>query len=285
MENQATIKNQNNDEIHDNEIRFCWYCKKFEDHETNAGVQWSKPCKCEGIFRWIHQSCLQIWVDILQGGNSFRRVRCLICETDYIIVLPSMGFLYDVLDFVDVLAPLSYQILAGVFLAKTPYIVACTYGHFTANQVLEHHLTISEFSLFELVILPAIPFFLLFGRLIRWEDYIIRILEYYQILQTTDNNSGVNDREVRRNSIFAEIFKVENFSVLLLPSISSVVGHVFFSYVTNKFYRTLLGGLTFIAVKGVFKIYMKLNQSTKKIRCKIIDYTDENIQRYQHSTD
>lgn len=68
---------------------------------------------------------------------------------------------------------------------------------------------------------------------------------------------------------------------LLLPSIASLIGRVFFKNVNNNLHRTLLGGLTFIAVKGMLKIYFKQKLFIRKKQRKIVDYTDENIWRYQ----
>lgn len=36
----------------------------------------------------VHQSCLQRWVDEKQKDNSFGRVHCPQCQTEYIIVFP-----------------------------------------------------------------------------------------------------------------------------------------------------------------------------------------------------
>lgn len=44
--------------------------------------------------------------------------------------------------------------------------------------------------------------------------------------------------------------------------------------------RTLLGGLTFITVKGILKIYLKQQQYTRKKKRRIVDYTDDNIRSY-----
>lgn len=67
---------------------------------------------------------------------------------------------------------------------------------------------------------------------------------------------------------------------LLLPSISSLVGKIFFDSIKNNLHRTLVGGLAFVIVKGVFKIYFKQKQYIRKKQRKILDYTDDNIKRY-----
>lgn len=280
-----------------NEGRYCWVCFATEEEDQEAGgvVEWIKPCSCKGTLRWVHQSCLQRWVDEKQKGNSFRRVQCQQCQTEYIIVLPSMGFFADVLEAVDTLIRRSSPFLAaGVFVGSL-YWTAVTYGAITVLQVLGHNegLEILECTdhIFLMVALPAIPVCLVLGRMIRWEDYILRYLQNrqrknYRMLSLflpipDDDGSHQADNQVARNNISDTLSTTRVLcGALLLPSISSLIGRVFFNNVSNNLHRTLLGGLTFIAVKGVFKIYFKQKQFMRKKQRKIVDYTEENLLRY-----
>jgi E3 ubiquitin-protein ligase MARCH5 len=40
-------------------------------------------------------------VDEKQKGNSFRKVTCPQCQTEYIIILPNMGLIANILEGVD----------------------------------------------------------------------------------------------------------------------------------------------------------------------------------------
>lgn len=87
--------------------RHCWVC--FATEEDDANANWVQPCHCKGTSKWVHynkiiyihtygttyiinvqvhQSCLQRWVDEKQKDNSFGRVHCPQCQTEYIIVFP-----------------------------------------------------------------------------------------------------------------------------------------------------------------------------------------------------
>lgn len=65
-----------------------------------------------------------------------------------------------------------------------------------------------------------------------------------------------------------------------MPTVSAIVGRVFFESIQNNLHRTLIGGLSFIVVKGALKIYFKHKQHTRKKQRKILDFNDENIRRY-----
>jgi len=60
------------------------------------------------------------------------------------------------------------------------------------------------------------------------------------------------------------------------------VGRILFDSVENTLHRTLLGGLTFITVKGMLKIYLKQKQYARRKKRRIVDYTEENIRNFMH---
>lgn len=67
---------------------------------------------------------------------------------------------------------------------------------------------------------------------------------------------------------------------LLMPTISCIFGKFFFDSVKSNFHQTILGGFTFIIVKGCLKIYHKQQQYIRQCQRKILDYTESNISTY-----
>ena len=57
-------------------------------------AEWVRPCRCRGTTKWVHQMCLQRWIDEKQRGNSNAKVACPQCNTEYLIVFPKVGELY-----------------------------------------------------------------------------------------------------------------------------------------------------------------------------------------------
>ena len=47
--------------------RSCWVC--FATDEDDRTAEWVRPCRCRGSTKWVHQACLQRWVDEKQRGN------------------------------------------------------------------------------------------------------------------------------------------------------------------------------------------------------------------------
>lgn len=159
--------------------RYCWVC--FATDEDGELSPWVQPCMCKGTTRWVHQSCLSRWIDEKQKGNSFKRVSCPQCQTEYIIVFPSMGTLANVLEGIDTLVRRVSPFLTAGLIVGSLYWTAVTYGAITVLQVVGYHeglrIMDSTDPLLLLVALPAIPVTLVLGRMIRWEDVILRFIQ------------------------------------------------------------------------------------------------------------
>jgi len=48
--------------------KHCWVC--FATDEDDFSACWVSPCRCRGTAKWVHQECLQRWVDEKQQGSS-----------------------------------------------------------------------------------------------------------------------------------------------------------------------------------------------------------------------
>ncbi|XP_017081764.1 E3 ubiquitin-protein ligase MARCHF5 [Drosophila eugracilis] len=278
--------------------RCCWIC--FATDEDNRLAAWVKPCQCRGTTKWVHQSCLYRWIDEkTQKGNALRSVSCPQCQTEYIIVFPQMGKFGGALEAMDNFIKRLSPFLAAGFFVGSLYWTAVTYGAVTFLQIVgyEHGMSIMEAGdpLVLLIGLPAIPVGLVLGRLIRWEEALLRLIRnrgmvvrkfpfvsliYPSLNQEEDQPSSSNPATpalsdpVSATRVFC--------GALLLPTISSIVGRIFFDSVDNTLHRTLLGGLTFITVKGILKIYLKQKQYGRRKKRRIVDYTEENIRNFMH---
>lgn len=95
-----------------------------------------------------------------------------------------MGLLANVLEGVDTIVRRSSPFMAAGFLVSSVYWTSVTFGAITILQVVGHDegLSIMENTdyIFLMVALPAIPVCLVLGRMIRWEEYILRFLQNRQ---------------------------------------------------------------------------------------------------------
>ncbi|KAF2903271.1 hypothetical protein ILUMI_02920 [Ignelater luminosus] len=272
--------------------RYCWVC--FATDEDDAEAAWVQPCNCRGTTKWVHQACLQRWVDEKQKGGNIGKVSCPQCQTEYIIVFPNMGILVLVLDTVDSFIYKGCPFLAAGIVVGAIYWCAVTYGAITVMQVVgqKEGLAVMEQAdpLVLLIGLPAIPIALVVGKMVRWEDSVLNFMRKYLVkvplvkyilpfrLDINPNTTRTdNDIPPLSDPISATRVLC---GALLMPTIANMFGKLFFESVKSNFHRTILGGLTFIAIKGCLKIYHKQQQYIRQCQRKILDYTEANISAY-----
>ncbi|OAD61310.1 E3 ubiquitin-protein ligase MARCH5 [Eufriesea mexicana] len=264
--------------------RYCWVC--FATDEDDATASWVKPCHCRGSTKWVHQGCIQRWVDEKQKGHADARVACPQCNTEYIIVHPNMGPLVVVLDTIDGVIFWICPFISTSIAVACIYWIAVTYGAVTVMQVFGHKdgLAMMERAdpLILLVGLPTIPITLVLGKMLRWEKLALHLLRRhaYEIpILRQFFASRVQSENVPPMSDSVSIARII-CGALLLPSIASICGKIFFGSIHSNFQRTLLGGIAFITIKGAFKIYHKQQQYIRQCQRRIMDYTENNVAQY-----
>ncbi|XP_015120112.1 E3 ubiquitin-protein ligase MARCH5 [Diachasma alloeum] len=275
----------------DDDKRYCWVC--FATDEDDATASWVKPCHCRGTTKWVHQGCIQRWVDEKQKGRAGAYVACPQCNTEYIIVYPNMGPLVVILDTIDGVIFRVCPFIAASIVVGSIYWTAVTYGAVTVMQVVGHKdgLTMMEQAdpLVLLVGLPTIPIMLVLGKMLRWEDQALSLLRRHAckvpILRHFLPSTYAIDDRTQSHDVPPMSDPVSATRVLcgalLLPTIASICGRIFFESIHSNFQRTLLGGIAFITIKGAFKIYHKQQQYVRQCQRRIMDYTESNVAMYK----
>lgn len=137
----------------------------------------------------------------------------------------------------------------------------------------EGRLMIEESDPLLLVIgLPVIPIALILAKLIKWEDFILRLWKKNAIkiprplsylIQNPPTKSRPSCDQILLDPGFNEPLGCTRMicGALLLPTVSAIVGQIFFSkFSGSQWRRSLIGGLTFLLFKGAMKIYLRKSQ-------------------------
>lgn len=268
---------------YDEDRRSCWVC--FATEEDDRTASWVRPCRCKGTTKWVHQTCLQRWVDEKQKGNSTVKVACPQCNTEYLIIFPKLGPVVYVMDIIDKVIYKMCPFVAGGIFIGTVYWTMVTYGAVTVMQVLGHKegLNVMEQAdpLFLLIGLPTIPLMLVLGKMVRWEDYVLRLWRKHSS-KLPLLNYLFPDEHSRLSRVPADTVTLTDpvsatrvlCGALVMPTIATIVGKLMFGLVQSNFQRTLLGGIAFIAIKGVMKIYYKQQQYLRQANRVICDFKE-----------
>jgi len=280
--NQTTTAVARTDSV-ESDQRYCWVCFATDEDDENAA--WVQPCNCRGTTKWVHQACLQRWVDEKQKGGNMTKVSCPQCQTEYIIVFPNMGILVLVLDTVDSFIYKGCPFLAAGIVVGAIYWCAVTYA-ITVMQVVgqKEGLAVMEQAdpLVLLIGLPAIPIALVVGRMVRWEDTVLYFIRKYLAriplikhilpfrVDVGPNFTRTNEEDIPPLSDPVSATRVL-CGALLMPTISNLMGKMLFDSVKSNFHKTVLGGITFILIKGALKIYHKQQQYIRQCQRKILE--------------
>ncbi|XP_074643780.1 E3 ubiquitin-protein ligase MARCHF5-like [Tubulanus polymorphus] len=267
----------------DEDRRSCWVC--FATDIDDPLAKWVKPCRCRGATKWVHHTCLQRWVDEKQKGNSTTKVACPQCNTEYIIVFPKLGPILYMMEMTDRVVYRTCPFLAGGIFLGSVYWTAVTYGAITVMQILGHKegLNVMEKAdpLFLLIGLPTIPIMMILGKMIRWEDYALKLWRKYSpklpLLHYLYPDTASSIRTpTDAGGNFSDPLSATRVlcGALILPTIATVCGKLMFGTVQSNFQRTLLGGVAFVTIKGALKIYYKQQQYLRQSQRLILDFDE-----------
>lgn len=269
----------------EDEERQCWVC--FASQEDDPVAAWVAPCLCKGTTKWVHQVCIQRWVDEKQKGNSTAGVSCPNCGTEYFIKFPESSAVIRVLDTMDKLVAKLCPIIAGGVCVGSLYWTCVTYGAITFMQVAGHDrgLSVMEESdpLLLLVSLPLVPVGLVLGKMIRWQDPVLRLLRdklprfpltkyilpaFAARPQCEGSSSAANLPPPSDNVTMTRTF----CGALFFPTVAVFLGSALFDQEKSALRRATLGGFCFVGAKGVLKIYHKQHLYIRQSKRLILDY-------------
>nr|XP_057912927.1 E3 ubiquitin-protein ligase MARCHF5 isoform X2 [Doryrhamphus excisus]XP_057912928.1 E3 ubiquitin-protein ligase MARCHF5 isoform X2 [Doryrhamphus excisus]XP_057912929.1 E3 ubiquitin-protein ligase MARCHF5 isoform X2 [Doryrhamphus excisus] len=253
--------------------KHCWVCFASESDDRRA--EWVSPCRCKGCTKWIHQSCLQRWLDEKQRGSDGDGGSCPQCGTRYHIVFPKMGPLVYFLQQLDRALSRASPLAAFGMLVGTAYWSAVTYGAVTVMQVVGHKKGLNMMEradpFFLLMGLPTIPVILVLGKMVRWEDFLVRLWLRYSYQRQLGVSSHLPPLAAPGDHLSVSRTLC---GALVLPWISSLLGRLLFRRVTSNLQQSILGGVTFVLLKGSFKVYLKHQQHVLQAKRHVLDYPD-----------
>ncbi|KAI8035180.1 E3 ubiquitin-protein ligase MARCHF5 [Drosophila gunungcola] len=294
--------------------RMCWICLTGDEDQQSARRDWVHPCRCRGTNKWVHESCLSRWIDEKQILAPEGPVTCTQCRTEYIIVMPPLCRFDALLELLDKgYERLCPSILMGM-LAATVYFSAVTYGAITLLQMAGYEngmRLLQEDPTLLMILLPAVPTVLLLGRMIRWDDTLIRWLRrrrqhrqavpaeqldaagqplpgaplddgYFDELE--QEQDGLDGQQLGNAFASEHLGSVSmSFCIALsLPTVSVILGRSLFGgiYEESRLLGILLGGVTFAAAKGLASVYLRQTQYQCRRHRLVVDYTPENITKF-----
>lgn len=156
-----------------------------------------------------------------------------------------------VLDSIDRVINKVCPFVAGGMIIGSLYWTAVTYGAVTVMQLLGHKegLDVMERAdpLFLLIGLPTIPLVLILGKMIRWEDYVLRFWRKYspslwKLVSSNDSRLQMPPRVPLDRPGYTDPTSATRVlcGAMIFPTISTITGKLLFSSINSNMQRTVL---------------------------------------------
>lgn len=278
MSNQSPNENQQSDTSR----RTCWVCLATDEDDPSAS--WLEPCQCRGSSKWVHQRCLEDWIDSKQLGNSSVNVSCPQCNTEYVLVFPPFGTVAKIMNVADRIVYRFCPLMSAGIIVGSIYWTAVTYGAVTVMQILgqkEGLIAMEQADpIILLVGLPVIPVVLILSRLMRWDNFVLTIWRNHSsripIIKYFVSSNGVSPdgQSPTERPAYSDAISVTRLlcGALMLPTIASFTGKVMFGNGVSNLHRTVWGGATYLAVKGVCKLYLRQKHYWRLCQRRILNH-------------
>jgi len=231
-------------------------CYATDDDEP--GSEWTNPCRCRGATKWVHQICLQQWIDEKQHGASSVKVSCPQCQFTYRIEYPGGSVMLWLYEYANrTITFCSPMILAGIT-ASSLYWISFTYGVTAVSIAMGRERAIEFFSnpdsSLTILTLPLLPWTILAIKLMQPEVQILKFWYrfvsptlYYFLNKFPLTKSLAPETSAQRRFMPAPLIGNLPFlcrcvvGTVSLPIISAVLGCML-SYViqTSNFKKTLI---------------------------------------------
>jgi len=273
--------------------RQCWVC--FASDEDDPSASWVAPCRCIGTTKWVHQVCIQRWVDEKQKGNNIV-VSCPQCGMEYKITFPPAGPFMKALDVLDLLIGRLCPLVAGGVMVCGIYWSCVTFGAVTIMQVAGHEegweLMEAADPLLLLVSLPLVPIGLCLGKMIKWQEPVVKVLRVhlpkfpltryiFPAFSSVPHREGSGAAASIPPSTDPVSVTRTFCGALFFPTIATFLGSTLFQETSSPLKRAVLGGLTFVVVKGIIKVYHKQHLYIRNCNRVVLNYEDSNQVRIQ----
>lgn len=208
---------------------------------------------CRGATKWVHQLCLQQWIDEKQKGSSSVEVNCPQCQYTYEIVYPSGNFLLYIYEIGNRAVTFSSPLILAGLTASSLYWLSFTFGITAVSAALGRERSVEFFSQpdssMAIVALPLMPWAILGFKVMRIEVQLLRV--WYSVISPLINalmvkKSSSHTRQLSR-FIPAQVNILPYLSrcvvgTFFLPVVASSIGWAL-SYITSSISapkRTLL---------------------------------------------
>ena len=211
---------------------------------------------CIGATKWVHQSCLQQWIDEKQKMSSSVLVQCPQCKYNYRIVYPPSSPPLYIFEYVDRGVTFISPIILASLTAATLYWSSFSHGVSTIMLAVGWDQAVQSMSSPEasvlVVCLPIIPWVVFAVKALRpealalqaWYRFVVPCISHIAKLLKIASSPEINSRRFVPCSIppLAYVSRCA-VSTIIFPLVSALLSKVLFNSVSSGPKRLLMVSL------------------------------------------
>jgi len=262
--------------------RRCWICYACEEDEDAPDDELVNPCGCKGSTKWVHQLCINQWIDEVQGGNASKEIRCPYCKNLFAYEFPTPPLFYRGLALVDTCyTSLCAMIVEGKIPGMLAFLAIGTGAtEIFKRQLKEILLLLKEQShatmqqlLHGMWLQFAVPTSLIIMQqhLSTLED---RIASYLSANDSSTTDLRLIPGAVQETDLDGVAGIHQIVAALIFPTIAESTGNLLYSsLIANNFKRYLAGSFTYIVSRGVLKVAYKRKQLCLQRKRRVVNWS------------
>jgi len=249
--------------------RRCWICYACENDEDAPADELVNPCGCKGSTKWVHQMCINQWIDEVQDGNASKEIRCPYCTNYFSFEFPTPSMFIRCLSNLDACyTGFCNSVMSGQWFSLLGFTAIATSATNIFKLQLKEVISLlkkgSDSTPRQLALAMGLQM-VVPTSLILLEQQFSCLEDRMARLLPSSTPSTMNLRATAPPHAEEDDDGIDNLhqviGALLFPVIADSVGTTLYgSIIDNSFRRYLMGSFTYVICRSIVKIFYKREQ-------------------------
>jgi len=266
--------------------RRCWICYACEEDEDAPDDELVNPCGCKGSTKWVHQMCINKWIDEVQGGNASKEIRCPYCKNLFAYVFPTASFFYRALATIDTCyTHFCKTVSEGQIVGMLSFAAIASGAAEVFKKQLKHLLPLlkdCDHGSVQQLIYGALLQFAVPTSLIIMQQHLSSLEDRLAASISSSDSSTTDLRILEAPLQDADLDGANGINqivaALIFPMVSESLGSLLYgSIIKSKFHCYLAGSLTYIFGRGLVKIVYKRKQLSLQRKRRVLNWSTREV--------
>jgi len=257
--------------------RRCWICYACEeDEDAPVDDELVNPCGCKGSTKWVHQSCINHWIDEVQRGNASKEIRCPYCRDLFAFEFPNPSLFYKSLNLVDsCYSSACNTITEGSIIGIVSFVVLGYGAQTVFKKQIKEVLLLAQESVddyFKQICLGMSLQLVVPTSLIFVDAQLSKLEDILAMSTSSASTSDVRPPPAALAEDDGEVDMNHIVGALLFPTIATSIGEgAFWPIFPSQIGRYMAGAASYIIGRSMLKVVYKRKQLSLQCKRKVVN--------------